>query len=69
MDLDSGITFNLSIGNSPCELRQRSSSMVVCRTGPASSEKPEYLVLNADGTQIRVDNVQFQYTLAFSIII
>nr|CAD2193070.1 unnamed protein product [Meloidogyne enterolobii] len=67
MDLDSGITFNLSIGNSPCELRQRSSSMVVCRTGPASSEKPEYLVLNADGTQIRVDNVQFQYTANPSI--
>nr|CAD2195471.1 unnamed protein product [Meloidogyne enterolobii] len=41
--------------------------MVVCRTGPASSEKPEYLVLNADGTQIRVDNVQFQYTANPSI--
>uniref|UniRef100_A0A1I8BP85 Sema domain-containing protein n=1 Tax=Meloidogyne hapla TaxID=6305 RepID=A0A1I8BP85_MELHA len=67
-DLDSGVAFNLSIGNSPCELRQRSSSMVVCRTGPASSEKPEYLVLNADGTQIRVDSVHFQYMLAFTII-
>ncbi|KAF7629263.1 Sema domain-containing protein [Meloidogyne graminicola] len=62
-DLDSGVSFNISIGNSPCELRQRSASMVVCRTGPALSEKPEYLVLNADGTQLRVDSVHFQYTL------
>lgn len=61
-DLDSGANFNISVRNVPCEILQRSSSMVVCRTGPAVFEKPEYLILNADGTQIKVDNMTFQYT-------
>ena len=65
MDLDSGVAFNLSIGSSPCELLHRSNTQVVCRTGPAATEKPEYLVLNADGTQLRVDSIHFQYTLVF----
>uniref|UniRef100_A0A914ID92 Sema domain-containing protein n=1 Tax=Globodera rostochiensis TaxID=31243 RepID=A0A914ID92_GLORO len=60
-DLDSGALFNLSVGNVPCQLRQRSSSMAVCRTGATALERPEYLVLNADGTQVRVESVQFQY--------
>lgn len=60
-DLDSGSAFNVTIGNVPCRLIQRSSSMVVCRTGPTIAEGPEYLILNTDGTQFRVDNVQFQY--------
>ena len=36
--------------------------MVVCRTGAAHSERPEHLVLNADGTQVRVESIHFQYT-------
>lgn len=61
-DLDSGYMFNVTIGNVACSLRLRTSSMVVCRTGKTMFERPEYLVLTADGTQIKVDNVQFQYT-------
>lgn len=61
-DLDSGAVFNLSIGNIPCEVRQRSSSMVVCRTGASQTERTGWLLLTADGTQVRVESVQFQYT-------
>ncbi|KAI1715743.1 plexin cytoplasmic rasGAP domain-containing protein [Ditylenchus destructor] len=61
-DLDSGSSFNLTIGNIPCQVIHRTSSTVVCRTGPAPFERPEHLILTADGTQIKVDNVQFQYT-------
>jgi plexin A len=61
-DLDSGYFFNVSIGNVPCLVKQRSGSMVVCRTGKSAVEGADFLVVNADGTQIKVDNVQFQYT-------
>ncbi|KAL3114962.1 hypothetical protein niasHT_011398 [Heterodera trifolii] len=66
-DLDSGAQFNLSVGNVPCQLRQRSASMAVCRTGAAPMERPEHLLLNADGTQVRVESVHFQYTANPSI--
>ncbi|CAD5219510.1 unnamed protein product [Bursaphelenchus okinawaensis] len=61
-DLDSGAAFNLTIGNVPCQVFQRSSTMVVCRTGPSHNEGTEYVVVNTDGTQVKVDNIQFQYT-------
>lgn len=61
-DLDSGYYFNVTIGNVPCAVRQRSGSMVVCRTGQSSMEGADFLIVNADGTQIKVDSVQFQYT-------
>lgn len=60
-NLDSGASVNITVGNVPCVIHQRSSSMVVCRTGPSNTEGPEYLVVNTDGTQVKVDNVQFQY--------
>lgn len=62
VDLDSGYIFNITIGNILCILRLRTNSMVVCRTGKTLYERPEYLILTSDGTQIKVDNVQFQYT-------
>lgn len=61
-DLDSGYYFNVTIGNIPCVVRQRSSSMVVCRTGLSLTEVVDFLIVNADGTQIKVDTVQYRYT-------
>lgn len=64
-DLDAGYFFNVSIGSVPCTVRQRSSSMVVCRTGPSMTEGADFLIVNADGTQIKVDSVQYQYAYVF----
>ena len=60
-DLDSGFAFNVSIGTVPCELRSRTSTMVVCRTGVAPSEGSDFVIINADGTQIKADDNRFQY--------
>ncbi|KAI6217562.1 Sema domain-containing protein [Aphelenchoides fujianensis] len=61
-DLDSGHFFNVTVGSVKCSVLQRSSSMVVCRTGPSAVEGADFLIVNADGTQIKADSVQFQYT-------
>ncbi|KAI6236464.1 hypothetical protein M3Y95_00160400 [Aphelenchoides besseyi] len=60
-DLDSGFYFNVTVGSVKCALLQRSSSMVVCRTGSAPVEGSDFLIVTADGTQIKVDSVQYQY--------
>jgi plexin A len=62
-NLDSGSQFAVKIGNIPCTVKERTEKKVVCRTQAAdsASSKTEPVVLSADGTQLKVDSVHFQY--------
>lgn len=62
-NLDSGSQFSVKIGSIPCAVKERTETKVVCRTQAAdmTSSKTEPVILSADGAELRVDSVHFQY--------